>query len=88
MSAKILNQAQAEAVYSAMCALNNVSVARFQARFIGKCPMNRSTLTEVDAMLTGDVVIEMAGLGIEHREHYPNQAAFATAYGLCEEVPA
>lgn len=82
MADKILNQSQAEAVYSAMCHLNNVSCARFQSVFLGKCPMNRSTRTEVELLLTGDVVIEMAGLNIAHREHYADQSAFATAYGL------
>ena len=66
----ILNQAQAEAVYSAMCALNNVGMR------INTCDDDMVRVAEhqsgVITVYHGDTV----------RDVYANQAAFATAYGL------
>lgn len=68
----ILNQAQAEAVYSAMCHLNNVGGA-------------------LSAVYPGGVRVEETYGGAvqvwtlresQKTEHYINQSAFATAYGL------
>lgn len=79
MADKILNQSQAEAVYSAMCHLNNVG-ARLDA-FVEKVFHARE-------MADGRVVVSSApnvtfpGSHDAEREVYENQSAFATAYGL------
>ena len=65
----ILNQAQAEAVYSAMCALNNVD---------GTVGTIRFRLAWVQTDFSGEIAVH----GTTDDEVYPNQAAFATAYGL------
>lgn len=76
---KILNQAQAEAVYSAMCYLNNVG-----GKLEAAMPSLKNPRRSVH-------VIEIAGVGIQvcegyhlgaAREEYTNQSEFATAYGL------
>lgn len=77
----ILNKSQAEAVYSAMCALNNVSGifdAKFQ-KYVGE----RIGIIVVQAAWDGEVfiksdVFEMA----QQSELYTDQNAFAEAYGL------
>ena len=74
----ILNQAQAEAVYGAMCALNNVS-ARLQAFDLdadGLQVLQRANGTVV----VGYLVSHAARANI--LESYADQAAFATTYGL------
>lgn len=64
----ILNQAQAEAVYSAMCALNNVN-AEIDT-FVG----------DIRVLERGGVVrVFERGFIVER---HSNQAAFAAAYGL------
>lgn len=79
MANKILNQPQAEAVYSAMCHLNNVG-ARVDA-FLDKVFHARE-------MADGRVVIHIVpnvtfpGSHNAEPEVYENQSAFATAYGL------
>jgi len=79
MSTKILNQSQAEAVYSAMCHLNNVG-ARIDV-FLDKAFHARE-------MADGRVVIYIVpsvtfpGSHDAGPEIYADQAAFATAYGL------
>lgn len=65
----ILNQAQAEAVYSAMCALNNVG---------GKA----NNLHVGRAVVSADVGSAIHVYSPEADERYPNQSAFAAAYGL------
>ena len=82
MSSKILSQAQAEAVYSAMCALNNVGgkVDAYVPNLSN--PAKKGHLVVVREM--GATAIEVrAGFaeGAE-REDYRNQAAFAASYGL------
>ena len=67
---RILNQAQAEAVYSAMCALNNVGAT---VRVV----FEREPI-EVYELKKGLVQV----CGPESIERHDNQAAFATAYGL------
>lgn len=69
MSSLILTTAQAEAVYGAMCALNNID-ARLDAR-VGP--------TRVYETLSGTVVVSAYALPTED---YANQAAFAAAYNL------
>jgi hypothetical protein len=72
----ILNQSQAEAVYSAMCALNNVG-AEMLVQFTGY-PRAQDHIG-IDAS-DGSVRIRVGMCG--DFEGYQNQAAFATAYGL------
>jgi len=73
----ILNQAQAEAVYSAMCALNNVSG-------VIKCRIDAIEVVEHANRLV--VVNSGCGAGYQS-ERYEDQAAFATAYGLNSDEP-
>jgi len=76
--ALILNQSQAEAVYSAMCALNNVG-GRVQATF-GDRASESVHAFEKDC---GSVrVVQVRRYRVVLAENYPNQSAFATAYGL------
>ena len=72
----ILNQAQAEAAYSAMCALNNVS-SRLMATFEEK-------LRVVERPSGGIYVLEMLQGEWSPSERYDDQAAFATAYFLLQ----
>lgn len=65
----ILTQAQAEAVYSAMCALNNVGGC-IDCR-IGYIRVNESAIAGILIMARG-----------KRTERHDNQAAFAAAYGL------
>lgn len=66
--ASILNSGQAEAVYSAMCHLNNVS-GLLNAAFSG--------ITVVE--YSNGVVLVVKG---DNREEFASQSAFATAYSL------
>lgn len=68
----ILNQSQAEAVYSAMRALNNVSGRVFAT-------MGDQRVTEANGCVT---VFEYLDGQWEPGERYDSQAAFAAAYGL------
>lgn len=68
---KILSQAQAEAVYSAMVALNNVS-GRIEKTLIG-----RVVVTETHS---GVVTVDDPDRDVSAA--YDNQADFAAAYGL------
>ena len=65
----ILSKPQAEAVCSAMCALNNVS-----GRVDAQMPSGR-----VVECANGVILVTAYG---KPSEDYDNQAAFATAYGL------
>lgn len=69
---KILNKAQAEAVCAAMRALNNASMSGVQV--IDACDWVKV------ACFHGRVVQVVNKWG--QHESYPNQAAFAAAYGL------
>lgn len=73
---KILTTAQAKAVYSAMCALNTVGadVAQY----------NLPERKQVFAFADGTFGVSLAG---RTKEEYPNQSAFATAYGLNGGAP-
>ena len=81
----ILTQAQAEAVYSAMCALNNVGGilhTRIKATpgafiHVNKLPSGHMQLWPGDA----------GGNPTGPLESHHNQAAFATAYGLISDEP-
>lgn len=72
----ILNKAQAEAVYSAMCALNNIG------NIAGDL-----TLSEGLRVQWLESVTVRDGLS-GPREYYLNQAAFAAAYGLSADEVA
>lgn len=77
----ILNQAQAQAVYTAMCALNNVSANEgVQISFVGTVDGDYKHI-KVEECAGGSVEVSFGILGRE-RETYPNQAAFAAAYNL------
>lgn len=69
MQTNILNQAQAEAVYSAMCALNNVG---------GRIAANIGVINVYES-IDGWVQVTSPGLPTEV---YATQSEFATAYGL------
>lgn len=70
----ILNPAQAEAVYSAMCALNNVA---------GRVRIYLDDGVVVSESKEGRVYV-MGELG---SEVFATQASFATAYGLNADAP-
>lgn len=69
----ILNQEQAEAVYSAMCALNNVGDV--------SSTFDLPNDVWVQATARGAVNVSPRTYGAKI-EVYDSQAAFATAYGL------
>ncbi len=73
----ILSKPQAEAVYSAMCALNNVG-GRISAQ------MGVSYVAE---NVDGEVCVEQGRGARDGCERYDNKAAFATAYGLNSDEP-
>lgn len=66
----ILNINQAQAVYSAMCALNNVDFRACDLSF-GKAIVKQAFNGAITVIGT-----------IGDDEHYANQTAFAAAYGL------
>lgn len=68
----VLNKPQAEAIYSAMCALNNV-IGR-----IGSMSLPEAGIV-VNEFANGRVIINSIYVG---DESHANQAAFAAAYGL------
>ena len=80
MSSKILNQAQAEAIYSAMCALNNVGAV---AREIG---IQVSPFRHITVCQRFDGSILVASLGFDadpdRSENHETQAGFAAAHEL------
>lgn len=73
--AQILNQAQAEAVYSAMCTLNNVGAETGRVRIDVAVVAWGATGASVE------LVRAYRDMNAE-RENYDSQAAFAAAYGL------
>lgn len=68
----ILNQSQAEAIYSAMCDLNNVG-AKMHASLYERA--QRIDVREAG----GFICVEVDG---HKREVFESQAVFATTYGL------
>lgn len=67
----ILNKAQAEAVYSAMCELSNVYVRACDLRF-------GNAIIQMDFNGT----VRVIGTAVVDDERYEDQAAFAVAYNL------
>lgn len=80
--ALILTQAQAEAVYSAMCALDVAGVKRFSAVIPGKDADGSSNYIEVVRAAHGAIVIEKRASITDLREAYNNLYNFAIAYGF------
>lgn len=94
----ILTQAQADAVYSAMCALNNVSSDRFNADFPGQPGRRSGGASHVYVSggsaaraqnVQGSWPVKVAtycnaDAEDNYTERYADQAAFATAYGLAQ----
>lgn len=72
---KILTKAQAEAVYSAMCAINNLGESFGEAGFRGS---REQELIRVQWLESVTIRAGLTG----PREEYDDQSAFATAYGL------
>lgn len=72
----ILNKSQAEAVYTAMCYLNNVS---------GKIAVSFAGNIEVSEYLGKIYVSKISKTPFENKEEiYENQNAFREAYGIPE----
>lgn len=84
----ILTKAQAEAVYSAMCALNSVSHGDgFRISFhstIDGC-VERINVEETDVDM---IRVSYHDGRITHCEHHEGQSAFAAAYGLGKQEQA
>ena len=78
-AARILNQAQAEAVYNAMCALNNVGAA-----IDCLLPLGGGKAVRVYEALNASVHVatEAGGRAWQSVERHESQSAFSTAYGL------
>lgn len=72
--ANVLNQAQAEAVYGAMVALNNVG-GLIDVRIYD---VRNGQLIDVREAASGNVKV----ICLNGREDYENQNAFAAAYGM------
>lgn len=72
----ILTRRQAEAVYSAMCALNNIG-SRLHARDVGYTPDGFA----IQVHETDQKTIAVA-TGTQRLETHDSQAAFAAMYGL------
>lgn len=73
----ILTQGQAEAVYRAMCELNNLG-ASMEARI--PAPGKTRITVEVEGYTV--TVMHWSGYAVRNIEDYPDQAAFASAYKL------
>lgn len=74
----ILNQSQAEAIYSAMCAMNNVG-GRIAVNF----DEDKAESINIFEKADGTVSVWQRNYGLTHNdETHTSQAAFATAYGL------
>jgi hypothetical protein len=73
----ILNQAQAEAVYNAMCHLNNVSG-------LIRVELNNGDISVQQHHTSGKIsIVELIGTPVRQNfESYGDQSAFATAYSL------
>lgn len=81
-AALILTKAQAEAIYSAMCVLNNVGgkVDAYVPNLSN--PAKKGHLVAVREMGATTIEVRAGFAEEEEREDYRNQAAFAAAYGL------
>lgn len=77
MSTLILNKAQAEAVYSAMCHLNNVG-AKIRVSIPPTADDGKYVFVE-ECEDSGQITLTQ---GLRRVACHVNQSAFATAYGL------
>ncbi|KLR58005.1 hypothetical protein [Diaphorobacter sp. J5-51] len=75
---RILNQSQAEAIYSAMCALNNLGSTSIELDLPGDI--------WIQAGVNGGVIVCPRHVGAKLEQH-ASQAAFAAAYGLDGKEP-
>jgi hypothetical protein len=76
----ILNQAQADGIYGAMCTANN-----FGGRVNVNIGSHTETMVKLESRDDGSILIvgDSTSMFIPiRREFYANQAEFATAYGL------
>lgn len=86
----ILAPAQAQAMYAAMCALNNVScTSGIELAFVGDKPAPLDPddggwhLLRLVEAAGGEITLQSGPPGRPTAtEHYASQAAFASAYGL------
>lgn len=74
----ILTQAQAQAVYGAMCALNNVG-AKLKASFGDVSTNSLNAFESSDGEIN---VVRVSRYDVQEAEIYPDQADFARAYSL------
>lgn len=79
----ILNQAEAEAVYGAMCALNSVG-GKVKAMF---GDVSISGVNVFEEMVGAVSVVRVCRFDVLETENYANQATFAAAYGLDGKEP-
>lgn len=75
--ALILNKSQAEAVYRAICALNNIGARLHQASFLMRDGIHAEFIVDVRERAGGQIVVDG-----RTTELHDSQAAFAEAYGL------
>lgn len=77
-----LTKSQAEAIYSAMCALNNVS-GRVYAKGIQQNGIQDRRFLQVQERKSGIVLVSMySASSSQVLERYASQSAFAKAYNL------
>lgn len=69
-------------VYSIMWVQNVAGMARFNCIFPRDDAEGRVQCIEVVCNMMGNIVVKLYGYNIVLREHYADQSAFATAYGL------
>lgn len=77
----ILSQAQARAVYDAMCALNNVSAASGMLRLVVPLVIN-GEYEKVEICETDVEVLRVSVLKSDRKEYFAGQDGFARAFGL------
>ncbi|ARU04717.1 hypothetical protein CCO03_08555 [Comamonas serinivorans] len=82
MAARILNKSQAEAVYNAMCELNNVN-----GLLLTHIRTDSGHFIEVNEDGDGMISVRCSEVGSPPFEAYPSQYAFSAAYGLNPDEP-
>lgn len=75
---RILKQSEAEAIYSAMCALNNVS-GKIKATFGDVSDHGINVFEEVGGEVN---VVAVCRYDVIEAERYENQSRFAAAYDI------
>lgn len=81
---RLLNSGQAEAIYGAMCALNNVAMSDSPMTIeFHDVVSGEPCRVQVSNTAAGLLRVSIGGgLLAREREEYESQAAFATAYAL------